>query len=179
MRFPSPRWRYVQSISFFFISGFTGITTFGSPRSVLISRPNVPRSRSCFYNWTTRIFWWWHIKLLIRLIDLILLYQKFTITPHYAHRWNGLCAILPPKPQFSTSYPLKTAQNGSDDFWGYESLCRQMHDCLFRSDPIEKHLKKQINHIVQKVHKQVTKALCLPSRHPITGYQTIYPQKIG
>ena len=62
--------------------------------------------------------------------------NDFTITPHCAHRSDGLCAIFPPEPQNHTPYPLKTAQNGADDFWGRESLCSRLPGVRFQCDPI-------------------------------------------
>ena len=43
---------------------------------------------------------------------------------------------FPPEPQNHTPYPLKTAQNGADDFWGRESLCSRLPGVRFQCDPI-------------------------------------------
>ena len=89
----------------------------------------------CYWNRNWRSYWWdsrtdfWEIW---RKKDS----KWFTITPHCAHRSDGLCAIFPPEPQNHTPYPLKTAQNGADDFWGRESLCSRLPGVRFQCDPI-------------------------------------------
>ena len=96
----------------------------------------------CYWNRNWRSYWWdsrtdfWEIW---RKKDS----KWFTITPHCAHRSDGLCAIFPPEPQNHTPYPLKTAQNGADDFWGRESLCSRLPGVRFQCDPILNCQKKQ------------------------------------
>ena len=51
---------------------------------------------------------------------------------------------FPPEPQNHTPYPLKTAQNGADDFWGRESLCSRLPGVRFQCDPILNCQKKKI-----------------------------------
>ena len=43
-----------------------------------------------------------------------------------------------------TPYPLKTAQNGADDFWGRESLCSRLPGVRFQCDPILNCQKQKI-----------------------------------
>ncbi|WP_204752691.1 hypothetical protein, partial [Escherichia coli] len=56
------------------------------------------------------------VQLIIEIIPPPHCLSEFTITSHCAHPSDGLCAIFPPEPQNRMSYPLKTAQNGADDF---------------------------------------------------------------
>ena len=89
----------------------------------------------CYWNRNWRSYWW------DSRTDFGKSEEKkdskwFTITPHCAHRSDGLCAIFPPEPQNHTPYPLKTAQNGADDFWGRESLCSRLPGVRFQCDPI-------------------------------------------
>ena len=42
---------------------------------------------------------------------------------------------FPSEPQNHTPYPLKTAQNGADDFWGRESLCSRLPGVGFSAIP--------------------------------------------
>ena len=88
----------------------------------------------CYWNRNWRSYWW------DSRTDFGKSEEKkdskwFTITPHCAHRSDGLCAIFPPEPQNHTPYPLKTAQNGADDFWGRESLCSRLPGVRFQCDP--------------------------------------------
>ena len=91
----------------------------------------------CYWNRNWRSYWW------DSRTDFWEIWRKkkdskwFTITPHCAHRSDGLCAIFPPEPQNHTPYPLKTAQNGADDFWGRESLCSRLPGVRFQCDPIQ------------------------------------------
>ena len=50
----------------------------------------------------------------------------------WAYRSDALRAFLSANPQNPTSYPLKTPQNRSCEFYGHESLCTGLTDGRFR-----------------------------------------------
>ena len=88
----------------------------------------------CYWNRNWRSYWWdsrtdfWEIW---RKKDS----KWFTITPLRAPLRRPV-RDFPPEPQNHTPYPLKTAQNGADDFWGRESLCSRLPGVRFQCDPI-------------------------------------------
>ena len=92
----------------------------------------------------------------------------FTIMPHCAHRSDGLCAIFPPEPQNHTPSPLKTTQNGADDFWGRESLCSRLPGVRFQCDPI---LNCQKKTKIWLSRKRWTAGNLLPNREALAGYR--------
>ena len=75
---------------------------------------------------------------------------------------------FPPEPQNHTPYPLKTAQNGADDFWGRESLCSRLPGVRFQCDPI---LNCQKNKKYDFHENGERAGNLLPNREALAGYR--------